>query len=514
MKASAFLLPVFVLTALYAQEVETQPRLYEATVYLQSAKLYSKGKVNLPSGNVHLVFKGLSPFLVPESIVLRGLGKAQIVNMQFRNDYLVNERDNAKIRQLEEELHRLERTDNRLQARINALNDEIHILKANAKTEKANLAYIQQYITYYKKRYAEIRKEIFELELRRKPLKEQMEKLRKQLEELKGKSKRNAKDLIVYLYVPKGGETEYHLEYLTRNARWQPAYTLRAGKNKSEVEWTYQAEVSQQTGIDWENVRITLSTFRPQYHLRLPEPSPWYLRPHPTPSRRHYKTTVKMEAAAPAQQTAFQQTAIAESEIDVQYTLPTRYDLLSGNEPVLITLQSFTTPARFEYYTVPYLNPKAYIKAFVRDFDNYRILPGKARLYYLDRYTGETRIDPATAHEELTLSFGIDPEIAVKRKMTRNFKDYQSLSGKVIVRREYTIEIKNRKKIPVDIVVKDRVPISQDEKIEVRNIRIEPEGKKDRFGIITWKVHLNPGEKKELKFAFEVKYPKDYRLSF
>jgi len=203
---------------------------------------------------------------------------------------------------------------------------------------------------------------------------------------------------------------------------------------------------------------------------------------------------------------------VEESDIDVEYVMKNKYDVLTGSDPLLITLQQFTTPAELGYWAVPYMSRNVYVKATVTGYENYRLLPGKARLYYLDRYTGETYINPQTHEEKLELGFGVDPEIAVKKETVKNFRDYKSMSGKVVVQREYAIKIKNNKKIPVDITVKDRVPVSQDEKIEVRNIRIGQGGMKDKDGIVTWKVHVEPGETVTLTYGFEVKFPKEYNI--
>jgi len=493
-----------------SQEVETLPRLQEAIVYVNSAKLIYEGKTDLPAGNVKIVFKGLSPYLIRESMTLKGVGDLEIINLRYENNYLVNERDNLKIRTLENQLRELMRKNVALEAEINALKDELQILKENAKLDKATLNAVQQYVAYYKKRLKAVHRQLFELQEKQKPLLKEIEKLKRQLNELKGKSKRKTKDLIAHVFSNRPQTLHYRLEYVTKNAGWKPSYRLKARKDKNKVDWTYQAEVSQHTGIDWENVKLRLSNFRPRYGLRLPEPAPWYLRPDKRPVYRA-KGVITLEAAeADEAVLEYAETSISESDIDVEYALPQTYEVLSGGDPVLVTLQQFSTPSTFGYYAVPYLSPDAYILAEISDWGNYRLLPGKARLYYADRYTGETFIDPFRTQDTLKLSFGIDPEIGLERKTLKNFRDYKPVSGKVVVRREYAIEIINRKKIPVRLTVKDRVPVSEDEKIEVRNIRIDNGGKKDKNGIITWELHLKPGEKRTLKFGFEVKFPKNY----
>ncbi|NPA43801.1 MAG: mucoidy inhibitor MuiA family protein [Chlorobi bacterium] len=519
MKYYVYLFALLWWIPLAAQEVESVPRLERAVVYRNSARLEYHGKVRLSAGNVYLTLKGLSPYLIPETIELRGLGDAEIVHFRFVNNYLINPRDNAKIRELENRLRELEKRRTLLEARINALRDELQILKANAKSENPDLNRVRQYVQYYRRRYEEVMQQIFDLEQKLKPVAEEADKVRKQLKELKGKARRKAKDLVVYLYVPRPITADYGLTYLTRRAGWDPAYSLRARSGNNEIDWTYQAEVSQETGIDWENVEVSLSTLSPRYHLRLPKPSPWYLqKPAPVMPVKNRKAReaaqvqgVVVEAEAAPH---YMESRVEESDIDVQYTLPARYNVLSGEEPLLLTLRTFRTPAEFTHYTVPYLSRNVFLRARVSGLDKYRLLPGKARLYYMDRYTGETYLNPRDTDGKIEIGFGTDPEVTVERKTVKNFKDYSSLGNKITVKREYEIKLKNHKKTAVDVVVKDRVPVSMDEKIEVRNIRIGQGGKKDKNGIITWKVRLNPGEEKVLTFGFEVKYPKDYKLYF
>jgi len=512
---------VFFSVSLTAQtEIETLPRLHTATVYLNSAKLEYSATATLPAGHVKLVFKGLSPYLIKESVMLGGTGQADIVNMQFRNNFLVNERDNERIRQLEKQWRDLTRQITLMDARIQALNGEIKMLQENAKRDKAPLSQVQQYIAYYKKRYIEVKQKIFDLEQKKLPLKAKADKLKKQIDELKGKANKKSKDLIVSLYVHKKQNFQFRLSYLTRNAYWRPSYTLKTGGH-DKVNWNYQAEIIQNTGIDWPGIRVALSSLRPQFHMQLPKPQPWYLnnirRKQVRYTTARYKSQPVMESAeanADADaQVGYMEAETVESNIDVQYSLPTTYDVLSGGEPLLVSLKRFSTPAEFRYLSVPYINRNAYLHAAITGLDDHRLLPGKVRLYYDNRYTGQTYFNPQNIKGKWEIAFGTDPEIIVERKTVRNYKDYKSLSGKVIVERAYVITVRNGKKIPIDIVIKDRVPVSQDEKIEVRNVRIDNGGRRDKNGIITWEKHLNPGQKISLGFSFEVKYPKDYRVN-
>jgi Domain of unknown function (DUF4139) len=64
----------------------------------------------------------------------------------------------------------------------------------------------------------------------------------------------------------------------------------------------------------------------------------------------------------------------------------------------------------------------------------------------------------------------------------------------------------------VVIEIRDQIPVSQNDSIKVKINTIDPKTDKIDNGIITWKINLNPSEKKTLYFEFEIEYPKDVKI--
>ncbi|UCD56130.1 MAG: DUF4139 domain-containing protein, partial [Candidatus Hydrogenedentota bacterium] len=83
------------------------------------------------------------------------------------------------------------------------------------------------------------------------------------------------------------------------------------------------------------------------------------------------------------------------------------------------------------------------------------------------------------------------------KKKERNFKD------------KMTIE--NHKSRPIDLLLIDHVPVSQHEDIEVSGIKFseKPTESDPEKGIVTWKLSLGPGEKREIIVEFTVTHPLD-----
>jgi hypothetical protein len=67
------------------------------------------------------------------------------------------------------------------------------------------------------------------------------------------------------------------IHYLVREARWYPSYDIRAKDIESPITITYKASVSQNSGEDWKNVKLTISSGKPSQGGATPIIKPWIL---------------------------------------------------------------------------------------------------------------------------------------------------------------------------------------------------------------------------------------------
>jgi hypothetical protein len=77
-------------------------------------------------------------------------------------------------------------------------------------------------------------------------------------------------------------------------------------------------------------------------------------------------------------------------------------------------------------------------------------------------------------------------------------------------------QLHNLQDRPVTLVLEDRIPVSEDERIVVELDRQTTPGFKDsprRPGVKILTLELAPGEKQEVVFAYSVRYPKDLAVS-
>ncbi|WNG61260.1 mucoidy inhibitor MuiA family protein [Archangium gephyra] len=71
------------------------------------------------------------------------------------------------------------------------------------------------------------------------------------------------------------GSATLTLTYVTSNARWYPAYELRLEPESNRVQVAFSGRVSQESGEDWEDAALTLSTALPATATTVPELATW-----------------------------------------------------------------------------------------------------------------------------------------------------------------------------------------------------------------------------------------------
>ena len=71
------------------------------------------------------------------------------------------------------------------------------------------------------------------------------------------------------------GEVELRVSYLVAPARWLPSYDIQLLPDSGQVELRFFGRVSQETGEDWSEAQVTLSTAVPTLAAQLPRLNTW-----------------------------------------------------------------------------------------------------------------------------------------------------------------------------------------------------------------------------------------------
>jgi uncharacterized protein (TIGR02231 family) len=332
--------------------------------------------------------------------------------------------------------------------------------------------------------------------------------------------------------IARAGNLILDLAAVIPQAGWQPSYDVRLSPDAKTAELTFRAMVRQQTGEDWKNIDLTLSTARPAAGGAPPELSPWriaFFRPRPpmaaammsAPAPAPANKSARMqaesfqadEALAEELPAAVVTAQISDEQSSVAFHVPRLLDIPADGTAhgTVVAIEQF--PVTREYLALPKLAPSVFLKSEMINRAAYPLLPGKVNTFAGNTYTGSSQLKKIAAGEKFDLFFGTDDQVTVKREELKQHKE-AGIFGKNRVSYRYRIELGNFRKEPLTVTLRDQLPVAGNEEIKVQldEPSLKPEEVKGD-GTVTWKVPLQAGEKKEVTFGIIVEYPKDREVT-
>ncbi len=325
-------------------------------------------------------------------------------------------------------------------------------------------------------------------------------------------------------------EAELRLSYQVRGPGWQPTYRATLDATKSTVLIERQALVAQNSGEDWSNVQLTLSTGQPGRATQGRLPREWTLDVAPPPRPVAAAAPVMAMAAAPSP-VARSRNAVEEamptfdvSTLDkgfaTEFAVPQRITVPSSGQRVTLALGNHTAPATLITRTAPAVEEAAYLVAHMAQPPG--VWPaGPAGLYRDGAFVGNGRIDFSTPSAgasagSTSLSFGRDELVTVRAEPVQDLTGSTGFTGSRTerkTRRAYSVE--NRHKTGITLQVLHAAPMSRSEKIEVES-RYQPQPTDTAWnrtpGTVAWQQPLAAGATAQFSAEHTIRYPKDVEL--
>jgi len=194
-------------------------------------------------------------------------------------------------------------------------------------------------------------------------------------------------------------------------------------------------------------------------------------------------------------------TSKEEGMTNTRFVIKKKYTIKSNSDITTIEIDNFEMKAKYQYYAAPELNENVFLTATLGNWEQFNLLAGK------------TNIDPQATTDSLTVSLGTDPNIIIKREPLQNFKHKSFTGSNRIVDLGFTIELKNNKQNTIQLILEDRIPISQNKEIKVDNIATKDAAYDSKTGILKWKLTIQPKSRLEKQFSYQLKYPKSKRIN-
>ena len=554
-KVMLSLFVAFVLNAQAAEKEIVKAQITEVTVYAQGAQLFQKASYSIKPGISEVIIEGISPYIDQNSLQVKATGSVVILDSKYSlfqpthtvvNESAIPLKIRREIRQVEDSLKMLGFDLLEIQDEIDVLTTAKSIIANNGTlrnqgkvTDSLNL--LKQAVEYYSSKVLEINKKILvlrkrkvEREAKKSSLDERLQKLREYQENngIQPESDEPIHRITVTLSAKEIATGKLTISYLVENAGWVPRYDLRSDGMTSKINLTYKAQVFQSSGLDWENVRLNISTNNPYQNKTKPSLNPWYI------DYNNYRTQVQQKTSAKARldekaeadvapmaytnslsfnnvnlgltsadfvQVVRQMTS-AEFKIDLPYTIK------SDNEQHMVLIKVADLNADYKYFSIPKLDNSAYLVAQLTNLDELGLVPAQANIFYDGSYIGETYLDPSVMEDTLSLSLGKDPNILFKRTLLKKESKERIIGESKERTMSYSIEVKNNKATPIELIIQDQLPITQNPEIIIESTSLDKGNLETKSGIVTWNITLKPKDNKTINLGYKVKHKKELNI--
>lgn len=527
----AAMLCIWASSNLFAQNKQ-KANIEHITVFLSGAEIESAAKVNLPQGESEVLFTNIAGNIVQQSISV-GVGNGVIVqSATSQNNYLENNNLSPRGQMLKDSIEFLKQQNEALSDKKSVLNEQIAVIKENRKIAGENnglsVIELQKMLDLIGTKMNGLLAEGHVLDRQMKKTQERINLLNQQLNEEQKKDFQPGGQLLVKFFTTVATAATVNITYVTPNASWTPSYDLRVDKINSPVKLVYKANITQNSGVKWDNVKLSLSTGNPNEGAEAPTMNPWYLafyQPQPNygymnkatvnyaPPRMAMEKKDALEEstadAAPAQASIGNYVQIDNSGINTTFDISLNYTIPSDGQEHLVAVKDYELPATYRYYVAPKLDRDAFLQARVTNWEDLNLMPAATNIFYEGAYVGQGYIDMRNVKDTLNLSLGRDKKIIVRRENDKNYRSVKTIGTNIRKSFGYTIEVRNTKKENIDLVVLEQFPISNDKDIVIEDKEANGAKINEETGAVQWDLSLKGNELKTLKLNYSVKYPKD-----
>src|SRR6185295_13119182 len=276
------LLPIFIFLHATSQKETIPSKIEKVTIFLQGAQVERSAKQNLSAGKYNVVFDGISPKIDKQSIQLKADGKLTILSVTHQVNFLKEQQVQEEIKQIEsQKVVILERIDmEKNMQNVYRQEEQMIIKNQSIKGDNATLkaGELKEAVDFQRQRLTEIYQKLQENDHNLKKMDTDLQKFNKQLTELNQKKDLSTSEIIVAIDVKEAMNASFRLSYLVNQSEWYPTYDIRVQDIAKPLTLQMKANIKQQSGEDWKDVKLFLSTGDPNENGTKPTLIPWYLK--------------------------------------------------------------------------------------------------------------------------------------------------------------------------------------------------------------------------------------------
>jgi uncharacterized protein (TIGR02231 family) len=284
--------------------------------------------------------------------------------------------------------------------------------KISGANNGVNTLELEKMANFYRQRLLEIKTKRSDLQRKQQEMAKKQLALTNQLNQLKSEQTSVYLQAIISIQSSVTAKTKLSLNYIVSNAGWSPIYDIKSESVNAPLKIVSKANVYQNTGDLWKEVKMSISTGNPSLNNTKPNLQPYYLsiyNPVTNYNTNNYRNKnagvpaempqIMMESKAEKKGNRMDEIVVTNSsayttnienttsnvfEISLPYTIP------SDGKEYVVAIQTYDVPAVYSYYSTPKLEKEVFLIATITNWEQTGLLPGEANLFNEGTYVGKS----------------------------------------------------------------------------------------------------------------------------
>lgn len=335
------------------------------------------------------------------------------------------------------------------------------------------------------------------------------------------------------LVVDSNVEVTVSLSYPEINAAWHWLYEARLDTESNTLTLFRQAVITQNSGEDWINIDLTLTTADLREGATTPELGSSFVGIYEPvggsiaglagSGNRIFDLlraeSVFEEIAVTAGRIRTRAADVIASQYLVDYKIPGKITIEANQQEKIVPIDNNDFEVNLVARSVPTVEPLAYLEARFTYTGEIPLQAASVQLYRDGAFIGDSRTSSFLPNQDISLAFGVDELIRIQTREEEEF----SRSATALRRNNFDdfrvrFEVTSFHDAPVDIEIVSQVPVSTNARISVDIPEdatpadvVDLDGK---AGLLMWNLSVEPQETQIIRHYFSISYPRDAQLEY
>ncbi len=254
------------------------------TVFTDRAQIYRVAQLEAEKGEQIIRFINLPASVEKRSIQVNGKGNAMLKNIKFKEIFHEEITDENK-QKLYKDIEIVKLKISELTGNIENIQKEKNFIESIAEKivepqskskQELNPEILIKILDFYRTNLEQTDKKLRETNILLDKENKLLNKISQELQQA-GNSARISNVVDVTIFAEEKCEVKLYLSYIVYGASWSPSYNARVSSEEKKLLLEYNSVITQNTGENWENVGLKLSTAQVQIGGNLPVINPWYV---------------------------------------------------------------------------------------------------------------------------------------------------------------------------------------------------------------------------------------------